>query len=59
MDQFVPNNDHSWWKEHAEKQTPKLIAQVMLRPCDNQCCKEERRPEMFGEVWFLNDDFTG
>jgi len=59
MDQFVPNNDHSWWKEHAEKQMPTLIPQVMLRLCDNQCHKEERRPDMFGEVWFSNDEVHG
>lgn len=54
MDQFVPNEDHPWWGEHAERYTPKVVPQVMLRLCDNQCYKEERRPEMFGEVWFPN-----
>ncbi|KAH7357087.1 hypothetical protein BKA65DRAFT_580381 [Rhexocercosporidium sp. MPI-PUGE-AT-0058] len=58
MDQFVPNEEHMWWDEHAERCTPKVVPQVMLRLCENQCYKEERRPEMFGKVWFPNQMTT-
>ncbi|KAK0101039.1 hypothetical protein ONS96_006269 [Cadophora gregata f. sp. sojae] len=51
MDQFAPNEDHRWWGENAEKHVPKVVPQVMFRLCDNRCYREERRPEMFGEVW--------
>jgi hypothetical protein len=52
MDQFMPNEDHPWWGEHTERKMTKVVPQVMVRVCDNQCHSEERRPEMFGEVWF-------
>jgi hypothetical protein len=52
MDQFMPNEDHPWWGEYAERLLPKVVPQVMVRLCDNQCYREERRPEMFGEVGF-------
>ncbi|KAH9223096.1 hypothetical protein DL95DRAFT_518000 [Leptodontidium sp. 2 PMI_412] len=54
MDHFVPNENHSWWEEHAEKYMPKVVPQVMLRLCDNRCYEKERRPETFGEVWHYN-----
>lgn len=54
MDQFMPDEDHSWWEEHVESKLPHVVPQIMVRLCDNQCYSEERRPEMFGEVW-LND----
>ncbi|PVH71560.1 hypothetical protein DL98DRAFT_378706, partial [Cadophora sp. DSE1049] len=48
MDQFIPNENYSWWREYAERHIPKVVPQVMVRLCDNQCHKEERRPEIFG-----------
>ena len=54
IDQFVPNEDHPWWAEHGEKLLPKVVPQIMVRLCDNQCYREERRPDMFGELWFTD-----
>ncbi|KAL2070680.1 hypothetical protein VTL71DRAFT_13706 [Oculimacula yallundae] len=55
MDQFLPKEDSSWWSEYAEKYLPKVVPQIMLRFCDNQCYKDKRRPEEFGEVYFCED----
>ncbi|KAH8897250.1 hypothetical protein GQ53DRAFT_818523 [Thozetella sp. PMI_491] len=48
--QFEPNKDHFWWQEYAEKRMPKVVPQVMLRLCENQCFTEGRLPPMFGDV---------
>lgn len=52
MDEYVLDEGNSWWREDAGVQTPKVVPQVMVRLCDNQCYREERRPEKFGDVWF-------
>ncbi|KAH9203948.1 hypothetical protein DL95DRAFT_451819 [Leptodontidium sp. 2 PMI_412] len=57
IDQFVPNEDHPWWAEHGDKLLPKVVPQIMLRLCDNQCYREERRPDMFGELWFIDSEW--
>ncbi|PVH80689.1 hypothetical protein DL98DRAFT_627258 [Cadophora sp. DSE1049] len=54
MDQFMPNEEHPWWREHAERYIPQVVPQIMVRLCDNECYREERRSEMLGEVWFPN-----
>lgn len=52
MDRYLPNEDHPWWKDHAEKYMVEVVPQIMLRLCDNQCYREQRRPALFGEVSF-------
>ncbi|KFZ17302.1 hypothetical protein V501_01832 [Pseudogymnoascus sp. VKM F-4519 (FW-2642)] len=52
MDEYMPDEENSWWGEYAGVQTPKVMPQVMVRLCDNQCYREERQPEKFGDVWF-------
>ena len=56
--QFEPNKDHFWWQNYAEKRMPKVVPQVMVRFCDNQCFKEERLPEDFGDAT-LRDHHPG
>ena len=56
MSQHMPNKDHPWWTGHySEERSPKIVPQVMVRFCDNQCYREENRPMRFGEVWFHRD----
>lgn len=50
IDEHTPNEDHSWWRDHAEEYTPKVVPQIMVRLCSNQCYREENRPEEFGDV---------
>ncbi|KAK3191624.1 hypothetical protein K4F52_002439 [Lecanicillium sp. MT-2017a] len=52
MEEAMPDKELSWWTEHAEGQTPKIKLQIMIRLCDNQCYREDRRPESFGDVSF-------
>lgn len=52
MDETTSEEDNPWWTEYAEEQTPKIMPQIMVRLCDNQCYREDRRPKLFGDVWF-------
>ncbi|KFY89068.1 hypothetical protein V500_05966 [Pseudogymnoascus sp. VKM F-4518 (FW-2643)] len=57
MDEYMPDEENSWWELYARGWMPKVVPQVMVRLCDNQCYKEERRPEKFGEVSFGDWDY--
>jgi hypothetical protein len=31
MDQFMPNEDHPWWGEHAQRKSAKVVPEIMVR----------------------------